>query len=146
MLVHIEREDRDSPGHGLAVLRCVLIDQPAIARQVAEQHPPRTARERVRHGDELAAPAIRRAEVAGEGLGQRLGRLALAAEAGEIDFMQECGIERHQLLALEAVDDVARRLGEIQRLQLLGNGVEAPQRSAIVVLVVALDQLGRKAV
>src|SRR5437667_10195857 len=39
-----------------------------------------------------------------------------------------------------------RGLGEIERLELLGDGVQASQRPAVVVLVVALDQLERKPV
>ena len=58
--------------------------------------------------------------------------------------MQQRGVERDQLLALQAVDDIARRLREIERFELLGDGVQAPQRPAVVVLVVALDELERK--
>ena len=71
---------------------------------------------------------------------------AFAAQAREVQLVQQRGIERDQLLALQAVDDVARRLGEIERFELLGDGVQAPQRAAIVVLVMAFDELQRKAV
>src|SRR5207237_3771568 len=70
---------------------------------------------------------------------------SIAAHAREIKFVQQGGIERDQLLALEAVDDMARRLREIERLELLGDGVQAPQRPAIVVLVMTLDELQREA-
>src|SRR5439155_18044749 len=70
---------------------------------------------------------------------------SLAAHAREIELVQQRGIERDQLLALQAVDDIARRLREIERFELLGDGVQAPQRSAIVVLVMALDELQREA-
>src|SRR6185369_1140851 len=67
-----------------------------------------------------------------------------AAHAREIEFVQQRRIERDQLLALQAVDDIYRRLGEIERLELLGDGVQAPQRAAIVVLVMAFDELERQ--
>ena len=60
---------------------------------------------------ELRAPAVDRAEVAGERLGHGArSALAVAAQAREVELVQQRGIERDQLLALQAVDDVARRL------------------------------------
>jgi len=66
-----------------------------------------------------------------------------ATQACEIKLVQQRGIERDQLLALEPIDYVAGRILEIERLQLFRDGVEAPQGTAVVVLVVALDQLDR---
>ena len=68
------------------------------------------------------------------------------AEAREIELVEQRRIERGELLALEPVDHVARRGGEIERLQLLRDRVQASQRPAVVVLVMALDELERKAV
>jgi hypothetical protein len=59
--------------------------------------------------------------------------------------VQQRGVERGQFLAFQAVDDVARRLGEVERFELLGDGIEAPQRPAVVVLVVTFDELEREA-
>jgi hypothetical protein len=35
---------------------------------------------------------------------------------------------------------MAWRLGEVERLELLGDGVQTPQRPAIMIFVVALDE------
>jgi hypothetical protein len=59
--------------------------------------------------------------------------------------VQQRGIERDELLALQAVDDMARCLGEVERFELLGDRVQAPQRPAIVVLVMTLHELQRHA-
>src|SRR5262249_53224124 len=66
---------------------------------------------------------------------------AFATEACEIQLVQERRIERAQFLALEPADHIARRGLEIERGELLRDGVQAPERAAIVVFVVALDQL-----
>ena len=55
--------------------------------------------------------------------------------------MQDHGIAGNQLLALEAIDEEARRGVEVEAGQLLGYQVEALHRAAVVVLVVADDQL-----
>jgi hypothetical protein len=57
--------------------------------------------------------------------------------------VQQRGIERDEFLALQAIDDMTWRLFEIERVEVLGNRVQAPQCAAIVILVVALDQLQR---
>src|SRR6185437_5951215 len=62
----------------------------------------------------------------------------------EVELVQERGIERGELLALEGVDEVARGLLEIERFELLGDGVQAPHRPAVVVLVMALDEVDRE--
>src|SRR5262249_23295774 len=135
-------EERDATRYGLAVLGGVLVDQAPVARQVDEQHPARAAGERVAHRNELALPAVNRPEIARERFCDRRGRLtAFATEAREIQLVQERRIERAQFLALEPVDHIARRGLEIERGELLRNSVQAPERAAIVVFVVALDQL-----
>src|SRR5262249_4137529 len=98
------------------------------------------------HRAKLGAPPIERAKVAGERLGHALGRLAVASQAREVELVQQRRVERHELLALEAVEDVTGCGLEVERRELLGDGVQAPQRPAVVVLVVALDQLGRESV
>jgi hypothetical protein len=49
-------------------------------------------------------------------------------------------IQRDQLFALQAVDHVPWGLLEVERFELLGDGVQLPQRPAVVILVVTLDQ------
>src|SRR5499426_1925031 len=122
----------------------VLVDEPPVAGHVREKYPAGAAVERVAHRPELGAPALERAEIARQDLGHARGRLPVAAEAREVELVQQRRVERDQLLALETVEDMRRRLGEVERLELLRNGVEPPERAAVVVLVVALDQRHRK--
>jgi len=58
--------------------------------------------------------------------------------------VQQRRIERDKLLALKPVENVRVRFLEVERLELLGDGVEAPERPAVVVLLVALDELHRE--
>src|SRR5262249_48074487 len=111
---------------------------------VSEQHPACAAAEGVAHCPELRAPAIERAEVAREDLRQVLRRLPVAAHAREIKLVQQRRVESSQFLTLEAIQNMSGRAREVGRVELLGDGVEAPQRAAVVVLVVALDQLHRQ--
>ena len=70
-----------------------------------EQHPARATVERTGQRDELVAPTVDRAEVAGERIGHRVRHLpAVAAEAGEIELVEQRGVERDELIALEAMD------------------------------------------
>src|SRR5215467_12536223 len=55
--------------------------------------------------------------------------------------MQQGRVERDQLLTLEAVDDITRRGRVVDRFELRGDGVQPPHGAAVVVLVVALDEL-----
>src|SRR5262245_32406929 len=131
VLVHIEREDGNAARDGRRVLGRILVDQPSVARDVDEQHPPGAAGKRGAHGAELLKPALERAEVAHQRLGERPGRPGdIAAfgdrgyaQAREIQLVQQRGIERDHFFALQAVDHVTRRLREIERLQLLRDGV-----------------------
>jgi hypothetical protein len=128
------------------MLRGVLVDETPVARDVRQEHPPRAAAERVAHRPEFRAPAIERAEVTRQDVGHALRRLAVSAHAREVQLVQQRGIERDQLLALEAVEDVRRRFVEIERFELLRDRVQAPERTAVVVLVVALDERQREPV
>jgi hypothetical protein len=145
VLVRVEREDRNPACDRLGVLRGELVDEPAVARDVDQHDPARSAAQGVAHCHELVAPALDRAEVARQRLRERRLRLAIAAEAREVELVQQRRVERDQLLALEAVDHVAGRLREVQRSELLADGVQLAQRAAVVVLVVALEQLLREA-
>jgi len=91
MLVHIQREDRDAPRRGLAVIARILIDEPAISRNIDEQYPSGAAGQALGHGHELTAPTVNRSEVAGEGLGEYLGRPSIAERhAGEVQLVEKC--------------------------------------------------------
>ena len=118
----------------------------AVTRDVGQDHPAGTATKRVAHRSELRAPPIERAELLNNDIRDGFRRLALAVQAREVELVQQRGVERNQLLPLEPVDDMAGRALEIERFELLGDRVETAQRAAIVVLVVALDELQREAV
>ena len=63
----------------------------------------------------------------------------------EAEFVEERGVERDELLALQALHHVGRRALEVHRLELRGGGVEPPQGAPVVVLA-ALDQAKREPV
>src|SRR5262249_11700276 len=128
----------------LRVLGSVLVDEASISGNVGQQNPARAAAERVSHRAELGAPAIDRAEVAREDLGHPPRRLTVAAEAREIELMQQRRIERDELLALERVQNMAGRAREVERLELFGDRVETPERPTVIILVMALDELYRE--
>src|SRR5215510_10743264 len=108
------------------MLRGVLVDEPPVAGHIREKDPAGTAAERVAHRPELGAPPLERAELARQDLGHARGRLPVAAEAREVELVQQRRVERDQLLALETVEDMRRCLGEVERLELLGYGVQPP--------------------
>src|SRR5262245_4538635 len=68
------------------MLRGVLVDEPPVAGHVREKHPAGAAVKRVAHRPELGAPALERAEIAGQDLGHARGRLPVAAEAREVQL------------------------------------------------------------
>src|SRR5262249_55463535 len=146
MLVHVEREHRDRAGDGLAPLADALIDEPAHARQPAQQNPAGAAIERIRQRHEFAAPAIDRAEIARERIRHDVRYGApVSAKAGKVQFVQCQRIQRRCLVLLEAADDMRRRRGGIECFELFGNRVQAREGAAIVVLIVALDEPWRDA-
>ena len=55
--------------------------------------------------------------------------------------MEQRRIERDELLALETIDHVTRRIGPVERLELLRDRIEAAQRPAVVVLLMTFDEL-----
>src|SRR5262245_31590861 len=116
-----------------------LMRRPSRGTYVRSTHP-----EPPPSADPLGAQATERTEVTGGGFRHRLRWLAVPAHASKVELVQQRGIEREQLLALEPVEDVRGRLLEIKRLELLGDGVQAPERAAIIVLVMALDELHRE--
>src|SRR6266404_4148725 len=71
------------------MLRGVLVDEPPVAGHVPEKHPAGAAAKRVAHRPELGAPALERAEFARQDLGHARGRLPVAAEAREVELVQQ---------------------------------------------------------
>src|SRR5882672_3510390 len=69
-----------------------------------------------------------------------LRRAAAAAQRLEIDLVQQHGVGRDQLLALQPVQDEARRRARIEARQLASDSVETPNSTAVVVLVVTGEQ------
>src|SRR5207248_11802484 len=93
-----------------------------------------------RHRGELVAPAVSAAETLLQDARHELGGLAISAQRCEIKLMQRHGIERDQLVALQARDLEFRNRGEVERAELFGGRVEAAHGAAVVVLVVADDE------
>ena len=54
--------------------------------------------------------------------------------------MQERGVESRAFLALQPAQNVRRYRRRIESLELFGEGVQAMERIAVVVFVVALDE------
>ena len=96
------------------------------------------------HGDELGTPLGERSEVARDRLGQRAGRIAAAAFAQrfEIGLVQQHGVGRDQLLALQAVQAKARRARRIEVGEIAADRVQPADGAAVIVLVMAGDQSG----
>jgi hypothetical protein len=141
VLVHIEREDRLAAGERRRVVHCPLIEELAVVRRPGEQHPSRPAALRLPHRGKFRAPAIDTAEIAGQRIAQLPFRLALAAQRGEKELAQDHRVRRDQLFALQAIDDKDRRGSEVEFCELRRDGVQPPDRAAIIVLVMAEDQL-----
>ena len=76
---------------------------------------------------------------------QVLAGRAFLAEPVEEELVQDHRVGGDQLLALEAIDQEARRGREIEPGELLLDEVQALHRAAVVVLVMADDQLLRHA-
>ena len=139
MLVHVQRQQRHAAGQRVRVVGRPLVDQRALARLEHQQHPARAATQRLAHRDELVAPALDAAEVGLQRqLHGRLHRLAVTAQAGEVQLVQQHRVGGDQLFALQAVELEARHAsangvgGELR-----ANGVEPLHGAAVVVLVVA---------
>src|SRR5260221_1736754 len=145
MLVHIEREDRLAAGERVGVIRRPLVHEFAVAPRPGEQHPAGAAAQRLAHRGKLRAPALQRAEVAGQRVAQGRIGLALRAERGEEELVQDHRHRRDQLLVLEAVHGEDGRAGEVEGGELLGDRVQALDGAAVIVLVMADDELLRHA-
>jgi hypothetical protein len=76
---------------------------------------------------------------------KRLSRYTLVAKPVEKQLVQDHGVRGDQLLALEAIDEKIRSRVEVETRELLGDEIEPLHSAAVVVLVVADDQLFRHA-
>src|SRR4029079_1553531 len=98
-------------------------------------------REGVRQGDELMAPAVDRAEIALKRADHRFRYGAtVTAQAGEVELMQQRGIECCRLFLLQPADDLSRRRLRIERGKLIGDRIQARECAAVVILIMTLDQ------
>jgi hypothetical protein len=105
MLVHVQRQDRHATGHRVGVVCGPLVDQRSLARLEHQQHPARAATQRLAHGDELFAPAFDAAEVGFQHqLRGGFHRHAIAAQAAEVQLVQQHRVGGDQFLALEAIE------------------------------------------
>ena len=150
MLVHIERQDRRAAGQAVCVVGTPDIRQGSVARRTRQQHPARTTTQRLAHGDELGAPLGERTEVARDRVGQGALGLSAAAFAGagqavEVDLVQQHRVGGDQFLALQPVQAKAGQLGRIARGQVGVDGVQPSHRAAVVVDVMAADQIAGQA-
>ena len=135
------------PAMLLGMVRRVLIDQAAVARHVGQQDPTDAAGQAARQRDELLAPTVDRAEIAGDRVGHHVGHhAAVAAQAGEVQFVQQRAIERGTFVALQSAYDIDRRRGGVERLEGFCYRVQAMERAAVVVFIVTLDETGRDSV
>jgi hypothetical protein len=124
------------------------LTSPAETLGPREDRPARTAGERLGHGGELGAPGGDAAEIALDRASEFGGRLAkpggwiiaMAAEGIEIDLVQDHRARGNQLFALEAVDLEGARARPVDGCEPRANGVEPPQRPAVVVDVMAHEQ------
>ena len=60
--------------------------------------------------------------------------------------MKQSRVEQRGLLPTQATDDLGWRRLDIERLQFARDGIQAIEGSAVVMLVVALDETGRHTV
>ena len=120
------------------------IDQPPVARAPRQDAPTRappsalpiaanSARQRSMLPKSRASASASRA------------RLALVANAGEVDFVQDHRIGRDQFFTLQAVNDEDRCLRAIETGNLLGNRVQSFKRAAVVVFLMTVQQFLREA-
>src|SRR6266487_4452229 len=144
VFIHIEGEDRRAAGQCMAVIRRPLIDQLAVARRPRQKHPAGAPAQRLPHRRELGMPPFIRAEVTRQSCSKHGARLAWLSEAVEVELVEDHRIGGDEFLTFESIHDEHRRSREIELRQLHSNGVESLDRPAVVVLVMADDQLFRQ--
>src|SRR5439155_3224470 len=70
----------------------------------------------------------------------------IPTQTSEIQFMKQGRVEQRGLLPTQATDDLGWRRLDIERLQFACDGIQAIEGSAVVMLVMALDETGRHTV
>src|SRR4051812_10324806 len=145
MLVHVERKDRLAARQGGRVIHRPLVDELLIARRPAQQHPARTAAQRLADRREFGPPVGDAFEIPYERLAQGTLGLPARAERGKKELMQYHRIGCDQLFALETIDDEDRSRRKVELLQLSGDRIETLNRAAVIVVVVTADESFRHA-
>jgi hypothetical protein len=112
-----------------------LIDEAPIPGGLNQQHPARSARQRIPHGHELSPPPLEAAEISDECIEQSGIGFASPTESIEEQFVQDHRVRGDELLALEPVHHEHRCLGEIEVRQLLGDCIQPLHGAPVVVLV-----------
>src|SRR5262245_16213965 len=122
------------------MVRRPLVDELAVAWRPGQ--PPRSgaAAACLAHGHDFGSPALEGSEIPSERVAEVWTRFALLAEPVEEQFVQDHRIHRDELLTLEAVDDKAGGPRVIELGELFLDQIEAFDRPAVIVLVVADDQ------
>src|SRR5215472_10880233 len=141
VLIHVECEDRLAAGERRRVVHRPLIDELGVARRPSEQHPSRATALCLAHRGEFSPPAIDAPKIAGERVAQLAFRRALVTERGEEQLMEDRRVARDQLLAFETVDHKTGRFREIKFGELRRDGIEAIDRTTVIVFVMTDDQL-----
>jgi len=146
VLVHVERQDGHAAGEAIGMVSGPLDHEPAMPLRPGQQGPARTARLGLGAGGEGRAPDGDAAEVALQRSREFAFGIARAAEAVEIDLMQDHRVGGDQLLPLQPVDLEHRRRRPIKALKPSLDRVQAADGTAVVVLVMAGQQAFGEAV
>src|SRR5215467_14890294 len=144
VLVHVERQDRRSACERVRVIGRPLIDEATVTMRVGQEYPPGAAAQRLAGANELGSPTIDTPEVARQRLFESAVAHAVAAEALEVELVQDHRVGGDELLALQAVDREDRRLREIELGELCRDGVQPSHGASVVVLPVTDDELLRE--
>ena len=106
------------------MIRGTLIYQTTVARHIRQKYPATVPGQALAQRDEFATPALNRSEIAGDGVRNGFERCPpVPAEAREIQFMKQRRVEQARLLPTEATDDLCGHCRDIERLQLVREGV-----------------------
>ncbi len=140
VLVHVERQDRHAAGEAVGVVRRPLDRQPVLTLRPGEQGPARAAGLCLGASRELGAPAGDTAEIPLQRGGEIAAGIARTAEPVEVNLVQDRRVGGDQFLPLQSVDVEDRCRAPIERVKPALDRVQATNRAAIIVLVVARQQ------
>src|SRR5712675_1303679 len=86
-------------------------------------------------------PTIDRTEIAGYRTCDNLWkRSAIPAETCKIQLMHQRGIEFHELIALQTVDDFGRHRARVERFEFSRDPIQSIEGFAVNILVMAFDE------